>query len=163
MILWIKRGASVWSGILLVALLYKHPGLALAGGILNLAWVMDEKVSPALCRLVGPSVLVINTVLSAYGVLSGAPAILAVLVAATSLLSWNTGLFLQRWEDAPSTIQRRYLRRLGFIVAIGLGTGLSALALQGRLSLQFFPALLLMLIAGFLLLRLISQEPKKRN
>jgi hypothetical protein len=124
---------------------------------------MDEKLSPALWRLGGASVLVINTVLSAYGVLSGAPAILAVLVAATSLLTWNTGLFLQRWGDAPLAVQHRYLKQLGFIVVIGVGAGLSALALQGRLSLQFFPALLLMLIAGFLLLRLISQESKKRN
>jgi hypothetical protein len=163
MIRWIKRGGAVWSGILLVALLYKHPGLAAAGGILNLVWVLDEKLPPVLCRLVGPSVLGINTVLSAYAVLAGAPAILTVLVAATSLLTWNTGLFLQRWGDTPSTVQRHYLKHLAGIVATGLGAGLSALALQGRLSLRFFPALLLMLIAGFLLLRVISQGSKKRN
>jgi hypothetical protein len=163
MIRWIKRGGAVWSGILLVALLYNHPGLAVAGGILSLVWVLDEKLAPALCWLVGPSILVVNTVLSAYAVLAGAPAMLAVLVAATSLLTWNTGLFLHRWGDAPLAVQHRYLEQLGFIVVIGAGAGVSALTLQGRLSLHFFPALLLMLIAGFLLLRLISQGSKKRN
>ena len=163
MIRWIKCGGAAWSGILLVALLYKHPGLAVAGGILNLVWVLDEKLALALCRLVGPSVLVVNTVLSAYAVLAGEPAIMAMLVAATSLLTWNTGLFLQRWGDAPSTVQRHYLKHLAGIVATGLGAGLSALALQGRLSLQFYSAFLLMLFAGSLWLRVISKASRKEK
>ncbi len=160
MILWIKRGTAVLSGILLAAILYEHPGLAVISGILNLAWILEGKMPPAIRRLVGPSILVINTFLSAYAALKGVPAALAMLAAIASLLSWNTGLFLQRWGKAPSAVQHRYLRRLISIILIGLGKGFSALALHGGLTLQLFPTLFLMLMGGFLLLRLISEEKK---
>ena len=163
MILWVKRAAAISSGILLAVVLYEHPALAVAGAILNLACVVDGRLPSVFGRLVGPSILVVNTAMSASAVLGGAPAILAMLTAATSLLTWNTGLFLQRWGDAPLAVQYQFLKQLGFIVVIGVGAGLSALILHGRLSLQFFPALLLMWIGGFLLLRAISQGSKKKN
>jgi hypothetical protein len=163
MILWVKRGAAVWSGIFLVALLYSHTEIAIIGGILNLAWVVDEKLRPTLSKFIRPSILMINTVLSAYGVLKGAPSILAVLIAGTSLLSWNAGLFLRRWRDAPLTVQYRYLKHLGVILAVGLGTGLCALTLQGHFSLRFFWAFLLMFIVGFLWLRIISKASRKES
>ena len=161
MIRWIKRATAVWSGLFLVALFYSHTEVAIIGGILNLAWVLDEKFPPILSRFVGPSILVINTVLSAYGAVKGAPAILVMLVVAGSLFSWNAELFLNRWGDAPLTVQRRYLQRVCAIVALGLGTGLSALALQGSFSLHFLSAFLVMLTAGVLWLRIVSETSKK--
>ena len=163
MIRWVKHGGAVWSGILLVALLYKHPEIAIAGGILNLAGIMDEKLPSGLGRFAGPSVLVINTVLSAYATLKGGSAVLAVLVAALSLLSWNAGLFIKRWANAPLAVQYQYLRRVGTLTALGLMAGFSAVTLQGRLALVFLPVFLLMLTAGFLWLRIISEALKNRN
>lgn len=162
MILWVKRGAAISSSILLTVALYKHPVLAIAGATLNLAWVVNWKMPPALCQLVGPFVLVINTVLSAYGILMGAPAVFALLAGATSLLSWNMGLFLQRWENAPSAVRYLYLKQLGVTVLIGLGAGLSALTLQGRVALPLVSTFL-MLGAGFLWLRMISKISRKER
>ena len=163
MILWVKRGAAVWSGIFLVAFLYGHTEVAMIGGILNLVWVVDEKLRPTLREFIRPSILVVNTVLSAYFVLKGEPPLLAVLVTAASLLSWNAGLFLRRWKGAPMIVQSRYLKHLGAIVAVGLGAGLSALVLQGRFSLRFFWAFLLMFIGGFLWLWIIAKASRKES
>ena len=163
MILWVKRGAAVWSGIFLVAFLYGHTEVAIIGGILNLAWVVDEKLRPTLSKFIRPSIFVVNTVLSAYVVLKGEPPLLAVLVIGASLLSWNAGLFLRRWKDAPMIVQYRYLKHLGAIVAMGLGAGFSALLLQGRFSLRFFWVFLLMFIGSILWLRMISKASRKEN
>ena len=157
MILWVKRAAAVWSAIFLVTLFYGHREVAFIGVILNFAWVVDEKLPPTLCRFIRSTVLVTNTLLSAYGALNGGPTVCAMFVAAGSLLSWNAGLFLQRWCDAPLDIQYRYLKRVFGTVALGLGAGLSALALQGHISLGFPVVLVLMLVAGILWLRLISR------
>ena len=163
MILWVKRGAAVCSGIFLVAFLYGHTEVAMIGGILNLAWVVDEKLRPTLREFIRPSMLIINTALSAYFVLKGEPPMLAILIAGTSLLSWNAGLFLRRWRGAPLAVQYRYLKHLGAIVAMGLGAGLSALVLQGRFSLRFFWVFLLMFIGSILWLRMISKASRKEN
>ena len=163
MILWVKRSVAVWSGIFLVAFLYGHTEVAIIGGILNLAWVVDEKLRPTLRELIRPSMLIINTALSAYFVLKGEPPLLAVLIAGSSLLSWNAGLFLRRWRGAPLAVQYRYLKHLGAIIAVGLGAGLSALVLQGRFSLRFFWAFLLMFIGGFLWLWIISKASRKES
>ena len=163
MILWVRRGAAVWSGIFLMALLFSS-GIqwgGMVGGILNLAWTMAEKFPSSLRRFLLPSALVINTIFSAYGVLSGGPVTWAVLVAGGSLLSWNAGLFSQRWPEASRPVQSRYLKRIGMVVALGLGAGLSALAFQGNLSLPFPLALWAMLVAGVLFLCLISRALPK--
>ena len=117
MILWVKRAAAISSGILLAVVLYEHPALAVAGAILNLACVVDGRLPSVFGRLVGPSILVVNTAMSASAVLGGAPAILAMLTAATSLLTWNTGLFLQRWGDAPLAVQYQFLKQLAHFPA----------------------------------------------
>ncbi len=158
MILWIKRGAAVLSGIFLTALLFPAGSQwgGTAGGILNLGFVVAEKFHPSLRRPLSPLVLVFNTVLSAYGVLIGGVAAWAILAAGTSLISWNAGLFLHRWSHAPLPVQYQYFRRIGGILAVGLGAGISALALQGHFSLGFLPTLALALIGSILFLRLIS-------
>jgi hypothetical protein len=163
MILWGRRAAAVLTGVILGILLFpsgSHWG-GTAGGVLNLALAMAEKFPSALRRFLPPSALVINTLLSAYGVLVGGSAAWAVLVAGLSFFSWNAGLFGQRWGDAPRPMQLRYLKRIGSLAALGLGTGLSAAAWQGNFSLPFSLAFLSMLAGGVLLLRLMSQMSPK--
>jgi hypothetical protein len=163
MISWAKRAASALSGGFLMALLFpvgSYWGGA-AGAALNLALSMAEKFPYSLRRFLPPLVLLINTVLSAYGVLTGGLVTWAVLVAGLSLFSWNAGLFEQRWPQAPLPVQYRYLRRIGGILTLGLGAGLSAVAWQGNFSLPFFLAFLSMLAGGVLLLRLVSQTLPK--
>jgi hypothetical protein len=135
----------------------------MAGGIVNLAWAAAEKFPSSLRRSLPPVVLLINTLLCAYGVLAGGSAAWAVLVAGISLFSWNAGLFGQRWGDAPRPMQSRYLKRIGMMVALGLGAGLSAAAWQENFSLPFYLAFLSMLAGGVLLLRLMSQALKTLN
>lgn len=132
--------------------------VALLGGIINLTWALSEKLPLRAQCLLPPWVLIANTIFSAYGVLSGGPATLALVAAGGSLISWNAGLLARRWPNAPPDIQFCYIRHLGRTVALGLGAGLSALALQGHFSLKFLPAFFLLLIGGVLFLRLISRE-----
>jgi hypothetical protein len=162
MILWGKRTAAVLSGVFLMALLFSVGTYwaGVAGGILSLAWAMAERFPSPFRRFFPPSVLVINTGLSAYGVLAGGPAAWALLAAGASLFSWNASLFLHRWPRAPLPVPYRYLRRIGGILAVGWGSGLSALALQGHISLPFLGAFLLMLTGGALYLRLITRASK---
>ena len=158
MILWGKRAAAVLSGIFLMALLFPagSPRAGMAGGILNLTWALAEKLPLRGQRLLSPWVLIINTILLIYGVFSGGPAAFALLAAGGSLISWNAGLFAWRWPGAPPDIRYRYIRHLGGTIALGLGAGLSALALQGHFSLEFLPAFSLVLIGSVLFLKLIS-------
>ena len=158
MILWGKRAATVLSGIFLMALLFPTGSrwAGVAGGILNLTWALAEKLPLRGQRLLSPWVLIINTILLIYGVFSGGPAAFALLAAGGSLISWNAGLFARRWPGAPPDIHYRYIRHLGGTIALGLGAGLSALALQGHFSLGFLPAFSLVLIGSALFLRLIS-------
>jgi hypothetical protein len=162
MILWGKRAAAVLSGIFLAALLFPVGSLweGAVGGILNLALAISEKFPSSLRRFLPPFALVFNAVLSAYGVVAGGAAVWGVLVAVLSLFCWNAGLFRQRWGDSPLPVQFRYLKSIGSLTAIGLGSGLSALAFQGRFSLPFLGALLLMLSAGALCLGLMSRASK---
>ena len=163
MILWMRRGTAVLNGIVLMALLFPNGSrwAVMAGGILNFAWAMAEKFPPSLRFFFGPTALVINTFLSAYGVLIGGSSAWAVLVAGLSLFSWNAGLFGGRWGEAPRSTQSRYLKRVGVMVALGLGAGLSAAAWQGKTSLPFSLTFLAMLAAGIPLLRLLSQASPK--
>jgi hypothetical protein len=46
----------------------------------------------------------VNTGLLAYVILGNGPSILALFLAAGSLLAWNAGLFLERWSDPPVII-----------------------------------------------------------
>lgn len=55
----------------------------------------------------------------------------AVLVSGFSLFAWNAGLFCRRWPKAPPAAQVRYLKRPAPLIALGCGTGISALFLQG--------------------------------
>lgn len=82
---------------------------------------------------------------------------MAILVSGASLVSWNAGLFEQRYRSAPLSTQYRYLGRVGGMFALGTAMGMSALALQGHFTLPFGLAFFLMLAAGFFCLRLISQ------
>jgi low temperature requirement protein LtrA len=132
-----------------------------AGGVLNLALSMAEKFPYSLRRFLPPLVLLINTVLSAYGVLTGGLVTWAVLVAGLSLLSWNAGLFGQRWGDASGPVQSHYLKRVGILTVLGLGAGLSALVFRGNLSLPFPLTLGVMLVSGVFFLRLISGSFQK--
>jgi len=162
MIPWAKRAAAVLSGIFLMALLFPVGSYwgGVAGGVLNLAFAMAGKFPPFLRRFLPSFALGINTVLSAYGVIAGGPAVWAVPIAVLSLFSWNADWFGQRWSDAPRPVRSRYLKRIGSLAAMGLGAGLSALAFQGRFSLPFLGALLLMLTAGALCLGLMSRASK---
>jgi len=164
MVRWVKSLAAIANSIFLFAFsLYGHPGIPIVGGMINLIWAFDEKLSPGIRRFLRPWVFVINTAFSAYGVLAGALPILALFLVGSSLLSWNAGLFLERWGDAPRAVQNRYLRLVGSLIMFGLFAGLSALALQGRVTLRFFPALLLTLAAGILWLRVISEALKSKK
>ena len=164
MVRWVKRLAAVGNGILIFALFYHgHTRVAIIGGLLNLAWAGDEWFPSDIRRFLWPWALVINTAFLAYGVLKGRPSMLALFLAGSSLLAWNAGLFLERWRDASVTIQYQYLRRVGILTAFGLLAGFSALTLQGWLALLFLPVFFLMLAAGFLWLRIISEALRNRN
>lgn len=159
MIRWARRIAACGTALFLLALL-SAAGLAWVGVIAavgNLLWAGLERLPSRISRSLPSSVLVMNTVACAWGLLHGGPAAYAVVVAGGSLLSWNTALFLERWQDPPAPIQRRYLRRVGGTVALGLGAGLSAIALQGSLSVHVPATVLLMLGAGVLMLRLLAR------
>ncbi len=163
MILWTRRAAAILNGIFLLVLLIpveSHWG-GVAGGLFNMGFAAAEKFPPSLRRFFPSLVLVINTILSAYGVLAGGSAVWAVLIAVSSLFSWNGELFGQRWGDAPRPVQSRYLRRVGSLALMGLGAGVSAEASQGNFSVPFSLALFSMLASGVLLLRLISQASPK--
>jgi len=158
MILWGRWAAALLTGIFLMALLFSagSPGAGIVGGILNFTWVLSEKIPSSLGRFLPPLVLVINTVLSAYGAFAGGTGTWAVLAAGGSLFSWNASLFLRRWPQPSLQVQYRYLRRMGGILTAGLGAGISALALQGDFSLDFLGAFFFLLIGSVLFLRLIS-------
>lgn len=163
MILWARRTASILNGIFLAALLFPVGSLwgGMAGGVLNLAFVWIEKFPPLLRRFLPCSMLVTNTILSAYGVLADGSAGWAMLIAVLSLFSWNAERFGQRWDDAPRPVQSRYLKRVGILAAIGLGAGVSAEVCQGDFSIPFSLVFLSMLTGGVLLLRFMSQLSPK--
>jgi len=164
MVRWIKRLAAVGNSILMFALFYHgHTEVAIIGGLLNLAWALDEWFPSHIRHFLRPWALVINTAFLVYGVLNGRPSILALFLVGSSLLAWNAGLFLERWSDPPVAIQYQYLRRIGILSALGLLAGFSAVILQGRFALLFLPVFFLMLAAGFLWLRLISRTLKDGN
>ena len=158
MICWVQRMAAGSTGIFLATLLFQSgkPWAGIAGCILNLCLIMDNRLPQPLRRILPPSALGINTVLSVYGVLIGGSADWSVCVVSGSLLSWNTTLFLRRWPQAPLSSQYRYLRYTAAATFLGLGAGHSSLALQGQFYLPFWAAFLLMLAAAALLLRLIT-------
>lgn len=159
MILWVKRAAALLNIMSLTALFSASGelGATAMGGIVNLAWAMSEKIPFSIKRSLSAGVLIINTGLAVYGVLKGGPAIWAVLASAGSLLSWNAGLFWQRWIDPVNSLQIRYLKRIAGVTALGVGTGLSALAFQRDFSLPLVWVYLAMFIGGVLLLRLLSR------
>lgn len=164
MVYWVKRLASIVSSIFLFAFsLYGHPIIAIIGGIINVIWAFDEKLTPRIRHLLRSSTLMVNTAFLAYGVLVGVPSFLVLFLAESSLFAWNAGHFLERWKDPPVMIQHQYLGRIGTLSTLGLLAGISALALQGYLTLSFLPAFLLMLTAGILWLRIISDALKNRN
>jgi len=162
MVRWVKRLAAVSNSIFMFALFYHgQPGVAIIGGLLNLAWTLDEWFQSRIRRFLRSWALVINTAFLAYGVLSGGPSILALFLAGSSLFAWNAGLFLERWSDAPVIIQYQYLRRVGTLTALGLLAGFSAITLQGRFAVPFLPVLFLMLVAGFLWRHIISKALRR--
>jgi hypothetical protein len=63
-------------------------------------------------------------------------------------------------EYPRQAVQRRYLRRVGGTAAFGMGAGLSAIGLQGSLSMHISATVLLMLGAGVLLLRLFARAAR---
>jgi hypothetical protein len=163
MILWVRRAAAVLSGIFLLALLFP-PGSywgGAGGAALNLAFAAIGQFPRSFRRFFPSFVLVTNTVLSAYGILAGGPAVWAMLIAVLSLSSWNAERFGQRWGDAPLPAKLRYLKSSGSLAAMGLGAGLSAEACQGNFSMPFSLALLSMLAGGVLLLRFMCQGTRK--
>jgi len=159
MIPWLRRGTALAIFMLLAAWSFGDGplGVAVAGGGVSLAWAMADKFTPSQQRLLAPCVLIVNTIASAYVVLSGGSVTMAVLVSGGALVSWNAGLFEQRRASAPLSTQYRYLGRVGGMFALGTAMGMSALALQGHFTLPFGLAFLMMLVAGFVCLRLISQ------
>jgi hypothetical protein len=164
MVRWVKRLAAVGNGILIFALFYHgHTRVAIIGGLLNLAWAVDEWFPSDIRRFLRPWALVINTAFLAYGALNGRPSMLALFLAGNSLLAWNAGLFVERWSDAPLTIQYQYLRRVGTLTVLGLLAGFSAVTLQGRFALAFLLVFFLMLATGFLWLRIISKASRRGN
>jgi len=164
MVRWVKRIAAIASSLFLFAFFFcGHPGIAIVGGMMNLIWALDEKLTPRIRRFLRPWVLVFNTAFSAYGVLADGLAILALFLVGSSLLSWNAGFFLERWGETSVTIRYQYLRRIGSLIGFGLFAGLSALVLEGHLMGSFLPAFLLMLAAGILWLQVISKALKSEN
>jgi len=164
MVRWVKRLAAVGDSIFVFALFYQgHTGVAIIGGLLNLAWAVDEWLPSDIRRFLRSSAIMINTAFLAYGAFTGRPSTLGLFLAGSSLVAWNAGLFLERWGDAPLTIQYQYLRRVGTLIALGLLAGFSAVTLQGRIALVFLPVFFLMLAAGFLWLRIISKALKNRT
>ena len=141
MILGIKRTAALLNVLCLTALFSAsgETGAAALGGIVNLAWALGEKIPFPIRRFLSAGVLIVNTVLGGYGVLKGGPPVWAVTAAAFALLSWNAGLFRERWCDPPSSLQIRYLKRIGAMIGLGLGAGLSALAASMRSNLRLPP------------------------
>jgi hypothetical protein len=156
---WVGRIAACGTALLLLALLSdaRLAWLGVIAGLGNLFWAGLERLPSRISRSLPSCVLVMNTVACAWGVLNGGQAAYAVVVAGGSLLSWNIALFLNRWQDPPAPVQRRYLRHVGGTAALGLGAGLSAIALQGSLSVHISAIVLLMLGAGVLLLRLFAR------
>lgn len=163
MIPWLRRCTALAIFILLAGWSFGdgHLGVAVAGGGVNLAWALAEKFTPSRRRLLAPCFLIVNTIASAYIVLSGGSVTMAVLVSGASLVSWNAGLFEQRRPSAPLSTQYRYLVRVGGMFALGTAMGMSALALQGHFTLPFGLAFFMMLAAGFVCLRLISQASRQ--
>jgi len=157
---WVRLASACATSLSLVLLLseagFGWVGIIAAVG--NLLWVGSARFPSRTRRYLPHMILVINTVASACGALAGGPAVPAVVVAVGSLLSWNASLFLERWQDTPlPVVERRYLRRVGGTAALGLGGGLSAVALQGQLSLPFPFLLVAMACTGLLIIRLFSQ------
>jgi hypothetical protein len=157
---WVRLASACATSFSLVVLLaeagFGWVGAVAAAG--NLLWVGSAKFPSRARRYLPHMLLVASTVASAWGALAGGPAVLAVVVAVGSLLSWNASLFLERWQDTPPPpLERRYLRRVGGTAALGLGGGLSAVALQGQLSLPFPFLLVAMVCTGLLIIRLFSQ------
>jgi hypothetical protein len=157
---WVRLAAACATSLSLVVLLaeagFGWVGVIAAAG--NLLWVGSAKFPSRTHGYLQHMVLVINTVASAWGALAGGPAAPAVVVAVGSLLSWNASIFLERWQDRPPLpVERRYLRRAGGMAALGLGGGLSAVVLQGQLSLPFPFLLVAMVCTGLLIIRLFSQ------
>jgi hypothetical protein len=164
MVRWVKRFATIGSSILWFAFILDGlPEIAVIGGIINLAWTFDERWSPRARGLLRPWALIINTALLAFGIFGGGPLILALFLAASSLLAWNAGLFLERWSSPPVIVEYQYLRRIGTLLASGWLAGMSAAALQGHLTFSFLPAFLLTLGIGVLWLRIISQALKNKE
>ncbi len=165
MILWVKRTAALLNGVFLIVLLSAigKDGLAVIAGIANLIWALADIIPKPFPRFLSSGVLILNTGLALFGVISGGPAAWAVLASAGSLLSWNVGLFKDRWGDSARSMQTRYLNRLGGVTALGLSAGLSALALQGKFSPPFLWAFLSMVVGGILLLRLMSRASRERD
>jgi hypothetical protein len=158
MILWLKRGTAVSSFIFFMPLAIGSDTLwvTILSALINLSWAISERFPTVVqCRL-APCLLMVNAFVSTHAVLHGGPAVWAILVSGTSLISWNAGLFCQRWFNAPFLTQYRYLRRIGGIFVTGTIMGMSALALQGHFTLPFCFAFALALGAGFCYLRLIS-------
>lgn len=159
MILWLKRGTAVASFIFFMPLAIGSGTLAVAilSALVNSAWAMSERFPPLVQRFLAPCVLIVNAVISTHAVLHDGPVAWAILASGSSLVSWNAGLFRQRCPNAPPSVEWRYLKRVGGMFTLGTGMGMSALALQGHFSLPFGLAFFIMLAAGFLCLRLISQ------
>jgi len=157
---WVRLASACATSLSLVVLLseagFGWVGVIAAAG--NLLSAGSVKLPSRTRRYLPHMLLVATTVASARGALAGGPAVPAVVVAVGSLLSWNAGLFLERWQHMPPLpVERRYLRRAGGTAALGLGGGLSAVTLQGQLSLPFPFLLVAMIGTGLLIIRLFSQ------
>jgi hypothetical protein len=164
MVLWVKRCGALSGNLLLMVVIYRygHAEAAAILFILTMAWVTTEWLAPPMYSFLHSLLFVANAWFSAYAVLSGASVELALLVVACSLLWWNAGLFLRRWGEPPLKVQFRYLRRVGSTLVLGLGIALFALRFQGHISVDFPLALLLMVVAGGLCLRIISLASLKK-
>ncbi len=163
MLIWVKRLLAIFSGTLLLIMFFPAGStwIGIAGLILNLVMIIPGK------RSFGPFVphfmLLLNTGLLIYGIFCGGNLLWALLAAVVSLFAWNTSLFLSRWPAAPHEVQRLYLRRTGVTLMTGFGFGFSTIFAQGKLSLDFWPTLFLMLAAGAFLLRLLREAQAKDN
>ena len=155
----VQRLAALCCVVLLTLLLYSRASywVILAAGALNIAWALANKFPPLLRAFFPTAVLVFNAFGSAYGVLHGGSAILAFLATGVSLVSWNAGLFVRRWPEAPKNSQVHYLRHLGATVVLGMAVGLSANLLQGHFASNFWLAFSLLLIGPIFFLRLIGR------
>lgn len=99
--------------------------------------------------------------LAAAGILAGLDSLLMLACTTAALAAWDLDRFLLRLRQAPRDehtphLEAAHLRRLGWVLVVGLGVGAAALNL--RLQLSLLPVAALALLIVFALGRVVRQR-----